>query len=58
MKTFYKIKIFEVGKKIEFAGKAYEVEAINNISKVLKNTEAKLIIPIKDIVESHIKVVA
>jgi hypothetical protein len=58
LKTFYKIKTFEVGNKKEFAGNACEIEAINNISKILKNTEAKLVIPIKDIVESHIKVLA
>ncbi|MEH6536177.1 MAG: hypothetical protein V7719_07285 [Psychroserpens sp.] len=57
LKTFYTRKTFEVGKKIEFENKIYEIEAIENISVVLKNAEEKMIIPIKDIVESRIKVV-
>jgi len=57
LKTFYTRKTFEVGKKIEFEGKVYEIDAINNISVVLKSAEGKVIIPVKDIVESHIKVI-
>ncbi|WP_047546785.1 mechanosensitive ion channel family protein [Psychroserpens sp. Hel_I_66] len=58
LKTFYTRKTFEVGKRIEFQDAIYEIEAINNISVVLKNTSGKkVIIPVKDIVESHIKVV-
>jgi len=58
LKTFYTRKTFEVGKKIEFQDDIYEIDAINNISVVLKNSNGKkVIIPVKDIVESHIKVV-
>lgn len=57
LKTFYTRKTFEVGKNIEFQNKIYEVEAIENISVVLKNADGKLIVPIKDIVEAQIKVV-
>nr|WP_321236435.1 mechanosensitive ion channel [uncultured Psychroserpens sp.] len=58
LKTFYTRKTFEVGKKIEFQDEIYEVDAIENISVVLKKQNGmKVIIPIKDIVESHIKVV-
>jgi hypothetical protein len=57
LKTFYTRKTFEVGKKIEFQGKVYEIDAINNISVVLKSAEGQLIIPVKDIVENQIKVV-
>ncbi|MEM5566890.1 hypothetical protein WNY78_17340 [Psychroserpens sp. AS72] len=57
LKTFYTRKTFEVGKKIEFEGKVYEIDSINNISVVLKSEEGKVIIPVKDIVENHIKVV-
>ena len=57
LKTFYTRKTFEVGKKIEFQGKVYEIDSINNISVVLKGTEGKVIVPVKDIVENHIKVV-
>nr|WP_321224438.1 hypothetical protein [uncultured Psychroserpens sp.] len=57
LKTFYTRKTFEVGKKIEFEGKVYEIDSINNISVVLKGIEGKVIVPVKDIVENHIKVV-
>ncbi|MBR9914025.1 MAG: mechanosensitive ion channel [Algicola sp.] len=58
LKTFYTRKTFEVGKRIEFQEEIYEIDSINNISVVLKNTEGKkVIVPVKDIVESHIKVV-
>ncbi|WP_298899126.1 hypothetical protein [uncultured Psychroserpens sp.] len=57
LKTFYTRKTFEVGKKIEFQNKVYEIDAIENISVVLKNSEGKLVVPVKDIVESQIKVV-
>jgi hypothetical protein len=57
LKTFYTRKTFEVGKKIEFEGKVYEIDAINNISVVLKGAEGKMIVPVKDIVENHIRVV-
>jgi len=58
LKTFYTRKTFEVGKKIEFQDEIYEIDSINNISVVLKNTNGKkVIVPVKDIVESHIKVV-
>lgn len=58
LKTFYTRKTFEIGKKIEFQQEVYEIEAINNISVVLKNSKGeKVIIPVKEIVESHIKVV-
>ena len=57
LKTFYTRKTFEIGKKIEFQNKVYEIETINNISVTLINAEEKLIVPVKDIVENHIKVV-
>ena len=58
LKTFYTRKTFEVGKKIEFQNEIYEIDSINNISVILKNQNGKkVIVPVKDIVESHIKVV-
>jgi hypothetical protein len=57
LRTFYTRKTYEVGKKIEFENKVYEIDSINNISIVLKNSEGKLIVPIKDIVENQIRVV-
>lgn len=57
LRTFYTRKTYEVGKKIEFENKVYEVDSISNISVILKNSEGKLVVPIKDIVENQIKVI-
>ncbi|WCO00439.1 mechanosensitive ion channel family protein [Psychroserpens ponticola] len=57
LRTFYTRKTYEVGQKIEFETKVYEVGAISNISVTLKNSEGKLIVPIKDIVENQIKII-
>ena len=54
--TFYTRKTFEIGQKIEFQGKNYEVDAIDNIRVILKNEDGRLIVPIKNIVESQIKI--
>ena len=56
LKTFYTRKTYEVGKQIQFQDKIYEVDAIDNISVVLKNEDGKLVVPIKDIVETQIKI--
>ncbi|MFK7782113.1 mechanosensitive ion channel family protein [Psychroserpens sp.] len=57
LRTFYTRKTYEVGQKIEFESKVYEVDSIGNITVVLKNSDGKLVVPIKDIVENQIKVV-
>lgn len=56
LRTFYTRKTFEIGQQIEFQNTVYEVDKISNISVVLKNTNGKIVVPIKDIVESQIKV--
>ncbi|MFD1613681.1 mechanosensitive ion channel family protein [Gelatiniphilus marinus] len=56
LKTFYARKTYEIGQKIEFNNIKGEVETVNNISVTLKTKEGKLIVPIKDIVESQVKV--
>ncbi|MBO6606731.1 mechanosensitive ion channel family protein [Psychroserpens sp.] len=56
LKTFYTRKTYEVGKQIQFQNEVYEIEAIDNISVVLKNKDGKLIVPIKDIVDAQIKI--
>ncbi len=56
LRTFYTRKTYEIGQKIEFQDKIYEVEKISNISVVIKNADGKIVVPIKDIVESQIKV--
>jgi hypothetical protein len=55
LNTFYARKTFEVGQKIIFNDKIYEIEAVKSISIILKNTEGKLIVPIKDIVENQVQ---
>lgn len=56
LRTFYARKTYEIGQKIEFQNAVYEVEAVDNISVILKNDQGKLVVPIKDIVESQIKI--
>lgn len=56
LRTFYTRKTFEIGQKIEYEGAVYEVDAIENISVVLKKGTEKLVVPIKNIVESQVKI--
>ena len=55
-RTFYARKTYEVGQIIEYRGIVGEVEAIDNIALILKTVDSKLVIPIKNIVESEIKI--
>lgn len=54
-RTFYARKIYEVGAKIKFKDTEGEIESIDGISVTLKTKEGKLIVPIKDIVESQVE---
>lgn len=54
LKSFYARKTFEVGQKITFNNDDFEIDAVENISVVLKNKNGKLVIPINDIVESQV----
>lgn len=56
LNTFYTRKLYEVGMVIEFNGIRGEVESINSISVTLKTKEGKLVVPIKDIVESQVSI--
>lgn len=56
LNTFYARKTFEVGQKIMFNDKLYTIEAVQSISVVLKNAQEKLIVPIKDIIDTQIVV--
>ncbi len=56
LKTFYARKTYEIGQKIEFNGIEGEVEAIEGMSVTLKTGKGKLIVPIKDIVESQVSI--
>jgi len=56
LNTFYTRKLYEVGQIIEFNDIRGEVEAINSISVTLKTKTGKIIVPIKDIVESQVSI--
>lgn len=56
LKTFYARKTYEIGQKIEFNGTKGEVEAIEGLSITLKTQNGKLVVPIKDIVESQVSI--
>ena len=56
LRTFYTRKIYEVGQIVEFSDVIGEVEAINSISVTLKTENGKLVVPIKDIVESQVRI--
>lgn len=55
LNTFYARKTFEVGQKIIFNEEAYEIDAVQSISVILKNSKGKLIVPIKDIIENQVQ---
>ncbi len=56
LKTFYARKTYEIGQEIEFGEIKGKVESINHVSITLKTNEGKIIVPIKDIVESQVSV--
>ncbi|GAA3612430.1 mechanosensitive ion channel [Flavivirga amylovorans] len=56
LKAFYTRKIYEIGQVIEFNNIKGEVETIDSITITLKTKEGKLVVPIKDIVESQVKI--
>lgn len=56
LKTFYARKTYEVGENIEFNGVKGKIESLNGISVTIKTEKGKLVIPIKDIVESQVSI--
>lgn len=56
LRTFYARKTYEIGQVIEFNGVKGEVESIDGITVTLKTDNGKFIVPIKDIVESQVRV--
>ncbi|MEW4925562.1 mechanosensitive ion channel domain-containing protein [Algibacter sp. 2305UL17-15] len=56
LRTFYARKTYEVGQIIEFNDIRGEVESINGISVTIKTKTGKIIVPIKDIVESKVSI--
>lgn len=56
LRTFYTRKTYEIGQKIEFNNITGEVESIDGITITIKTEKGKLIVPIKDIVESQVRI--
>ena len=56
MRTFYTRRLFEIGQKIKFKNIEGEIEAIEDISLVIKTKEGKIIVPIKEVVENQVEV--
>jgi small-conductance mechanosensitive channel len=56
LRTFYAKKNYEVGDKIKLAGQEGTVVAIDNICLTLKTEKGKVIIPIKEVVESQVEI--
>ncbi len=56
LRTFYARKTYEIGQIIEFNGVKGEVASIDGITVTLKTDKGKFIVPIKDIVESQVRV--
>lgn len=54
--TFYTRKNYDVGDKVKLAGVEGTVEAIDNICMTIKTTKGKIIIPIKEVVESQVEI--
>lgn len=56
LRTFYTRKTYEIGQKIEFNDIKGEVESIDGITVTIKTRQGKLVVPIKDIVESQVSI--
>jgi len=56
LRTFYTRKNYELGDHIKLEGIEGTVEAIDNISMTLSTAKGKIILPIKDVVESKVEI--
>ncbi|MFS4457495.1 mechanosensitive ion channel family protein [Maribacter sp. 2304DJ31-5] len=56
LRTFYSRKIYEVGDKIKVKNIEGTVEAIDNISMVIKTKSGKMVVPIKKVVENTVEI--
>lgn len=56
LRTFYTRKTYEVGEKIKFNDTQGEIISINGITLTIKTNKGKLVVPIKDIVESQVEI--
>lgn len=56
LRTFYTRRTYELGQRIKFKKVEGEIIAIDDISMTLKTSKGKLVIPVKDIVESQVEI--
>jgi len=56
LRTFYTRRTYELGQRIKFKKVEGEIIAIDDISMTLKTSNGKLVIPVKDIVESQVEI--
>ncbi|MBJ6367220.1 mechanosensitive ion channel family protein [Snuella sedimenti] len=56
LRAFYARKTYEIGQQIEFKGMKGEVVIIDNLSITIKTAQGKFVIPIKELVESQVKI--
>lgn len=56
MRAFYTRRLFEIGQKIKFKNIEGEIEAIEDVSLVIKTESGKIIVPIKEVVENQVEI--
>jgi hypothetical protein len=56
LRTFYTRRTYELGQRIKFKNVEGEIIAIDDISMTLKTNNGKLVVPVKDIVESQVEI--
>lgn len=56
LKSFYTRKNYEIGQKIKFKNVSGTIESIDNITMILKTEKGKIVLPIKDVVESQVEI--
>ena len=56
LRAFYARKTYEIGQQIEFKGMKGEVVIIDNLSITIKTSQGKFVVPIKELVESQVKI--
>ena len=56
LRTFYTRRTYELGQRIKFKDVEGEIIAIDDISMTLKTASGKLVVPVKDIVESQVEI--
>jgi hypothetical protein len=58
LKSFYSRKNYEIGQKIKFKDVLGVIEAIDNITMILKTEKGKIVLPIKDVAENQVEILS